>query len=128
MIFFVCFLIILRPPRYTRTDTLLPNTTLFRSRKGGETGKTVGTGVAHELGSGIPLVTRGRPRAGPGRRGGAGANRTRLNRELSSRAASPVKPRPPRRAAAAMCDACAHVQSARPRQVDRKSTRLNSSH
>src|SRR3546814_3607665 len=70
--------------------------------------KTVGTGVAHELGSGIPLVTRGRPRAGPGRRGGAGANRTRLNRELSSRAASPVKPRPPRRAAAAMCDACAH--------------------
>src|SRR3546814_1876663 len=29
-------------------------------RKGGEAGKTVGTGVAHELGSGIPLVTRGR--------------------------------------------------------------------
>src|SRR3546814_14647790 len=28
-------------------------------RKGGEAGTTVGTGVAHELGSGIPLVTRG---------------------------------------------------------------------
>src|SRR3546814_998776 len=84
-------------------------------RKGGEAGKTVGTGVAHELGSGIPLVTRGRPRAGPGRRGGAGANRTRLNRELSSRAASPVKPRPPDRKSTRLCDACAHVQSARPR-------------
>src|SRR3546814_18368215 len=111
------------PPRTTRTDPLVPDSALFRSgqrrgldrlglrqrrhggrdeggrghREGGEDGKTVGTGVAHVLGSGIPLVTRGRPRAGPGRRGGAGANRTRLNRELSSRAASPVKPRPPDR-------------------------------
>src|SRR3546814_12435460 len=29
---FFCFLIILRPPRSTRTDTLFPYTTLFRSR------------------------------------------------------------------------------------------------
>src|SRR3546814_18076096 len=28
---FVCFLMILRPPRSTRTDTLFPYTTLFRS-------------------------------------------------------------------------------------------------
>src|SRR3546814_6611332 len=53
-------------------------------RKGGEAGKTVGTGVAHELGSGIPLVTRGRPRAGPGRRGGAGARSEEHTSELQS--------------------------------------------
>src|SRR3546814_11153486 len=29
---FVCFLMIRRPPRSTRTDTLFPYTTLFRSR------------------------------------------------------------------------------------------------
>src|SRR3546814_15066280 len=30
---------ILRPPRYTRTDTLFPNTTLFRSRQNGRNGE-----------------------------------------------------------------------------------------
>src|SRR3546814_2750176 len=30
--FFVCFVMIRRPPRSTRTDTLFPYTTLFRSR------------------------------------------------------------------------------------------------
>src|SRR3546814_11575716 len=30
-LFFVFVLMILRPPRYTRTDTLVPYTTLFRS-------------------------------------------------------------------------------------------------
>src|SRR3546814_14421782 len=30
-----CFLMIRRPPRSTRTDTLFPYTTLFRSRAGG---------------------------------------------------------------------------------------------
>src|SRR3546814_20036002 len=30
---FVCFLLIRRPPRSTRTDTLFPYTTLFRSRR-----------------------------------------------------------------------------------------------
>src|SRR3546814_3043649 len=30
--FIVCFLMIRRPPRSTRTDTLFPYTTLFRSR------------------------------------------------------------------------------------------------
>src|SRR3546814_3036153 len=33
MIFIVCFLSIRRPPRSTRTDTLFPYTTLFRSRR-----------------------------------------------------------------------------------------------
>src|SRR3546814_599445 len=31
IIYFLFFLIILRPPRYTQTDTLFPYTTLFRS-------------------------------------------------------------------------------------------------
>src|SRR3546814_13638900 len=33
--FFLLFLMIRRPPRSTRTDTLFPYTTLFRSRKSG---------------------------------------------------------------------------------------------
>src|SRR3546814_16288821 len=33
-VFFVFFLMIRRPPRSTRTDTLLPYTTLFRSLRG----------------------------------------------------------------------------------------------
>src|SRR3546814_2131275 len=32
-VFFFCFLMIRRPPRSTRTDTLFPYTTLFRSRE-----------------------------------------------------------------------------------------------
>src|SRR3546814_15051831 len=32
--FFICFLMIRRPPRSTRTDTLFPYTTLFRSQRG----------------------------------------------------------------------------------------------
>src|SRR3546814_14351253 len=32
---FLCFLMIRRPPRSTRTDTLFPYTTLFRSWRGG---------------------------------------------------------------------------------------------
>src|SRR3546814_4884126 len=31
MFFFLCFVLIRRPPRSTRTDTLVPYTTLFRS-------------------------------------------------------------------------------------------------
>src|SRR3546814_14683294 len=34
------FLIIRRPPRSTRTDTLFPYTTLFRSQRADETGRT----------------------------------------------------------------------------------------
>src|SRR3546814_11474244 len=40
----VCFLMIRRPPRSTRTDTLLPYTTLFRS---------AGTGIDFNLVAGI---------------------------------------------------------------------------
>src|SRR3546814_7281378 len=54
MMFF--FLIIRRPPRSTRTDTLFPYTTLFRSRSGS---------------SGRPPSGRGRDRS-PGRPSGTG--------------------------------------------------------
>src|SRR3546814_8696274 len=37
---------ILRPPRSTRTDTLFPYTTLFRSPTGGSTGRPQGAGAA----------------------------------------------------------------------------------
>src|SRR3546814_21090412 len=36
-----CFLMIRRPPRSTRTDTLFPYTTLFRSRRGDREGGDV---------------------------------------------------------------------------------------
>src|SRR3546814_19358519 len=45
----ICFLIIRRPPRSTRTDTLFPDTTLFRSAAAGtvrrriEEGALIGT-------------------------------------------------------------------------------------
>src|SRR3546814_7953573 len=40
----ICFLMILRPPRSTRTDTLIPSTTLFRSPGDISTGQ--GTSIA----------------------------------------------------------------------------------
>src|SRR3546814_19863766 len=40
-ILFVFFLMILRPPRSTRTDTLFPYTTLFRSTLTAESGRLV---------------------------------------------------------------------------------------
>src|SRR3546814_14784983 len=64
----VFFLMIRRPPRSTRTDTLLPYTTLFRS------------GVAHRGGH----LAVGAPRAGNRHRALAGrADRARLHDRLS---------------------------------------------
>src|SRR3546814_89808 len=63
MWFFVYFLLIRRPPRATRTDTLLPYTTLFRS----STGRAYST-PAHTLpsarGNGEPLTGRFSPANG----------------------------------------------------------------
>src|SRR3546814_18810600 len=48
MILCLFFLMIRRPPRSTRTDTLFPYTTLFRSRALGKTAVYVrGCGVSH---------------------------------------------------------------------------------
>src|SRR3546814_14938466 len=94
------FLMIRRPPRSTRTDTLFPYTTLFRSprllRAVGEPGF-----LPREL----PLLQRTDP-PGPDRRRHrptAGAREIR-----PSHRASPIAPSP--------------------LEIDRKSTRLNSSH
>src|SRR3546814_12683396 len=42
--FVLCFLMVRRPPRSTRTDTLLPYTTLFRSQVEVEQGKVEAAG------------------------------------------------------------------------------------
>src|SRR3546814_16396686 len=45
VVHFLCFLSIRRPPRSTRTDTLFPYTTLFRSEAGEETAGIAGEGA-----------------------------------------------------------------------------------
>src|SRR3546814_10085413 len=47
--FLFFFLMIRRPPRSTRTDTLFPYTTLFRSRSRREIHKTPGRDLLHRL-------------------------------------------------------------------------------
>src|SRR3546814_17231091 len=49
-LWFFFFLMIRRPPRSTRTDTLFPYTTLFRS----PVGVGVGVGVGEGVGVGVP--------------------------------------------------------------------------
>src|SRR3546814_15161664 len=48
----VFFLMILRPPRSTRTDTLFPYTTLFRSARGGRSAARTLSGAAQRGGPG----------------------------------------------------------------------------
>src|SRR3546814_13082402 len=66
------FLMIRRPPRSTRTDTLFPYTTLFRSqRHRPQPGRSARGGGAHRLpGADAALLCAGRPRHGGGRRAG----------------------------------------------------------
>src|SRR3546814_15752659 len=96
-----------RPPRSTRTDTLFPYTTLFRSALRGA--------------------------------GAAGDERRRPRRPLSdppvveaARVVDMARRRPDRNrgilVAARPRAAAGHLARAPPPQVDRKSTRLNSSH
>src|SRR3546814_2358470 len=66
------FLMIRRPPRSTRTDTLFPYTTLFRSRAGADPRRSRSRAGAIDAYS---AETRRRiARAGPGRRDDAGAD------------------------------------------------------
>src|SRR3546814_8149350 len=54
-----CFLMIRRPPRSTRPDTLFPYTTLFRSRPAVGAARThlrVGPGGARLAGARLPLI------------------------------------------------------------------------
>src|SRR3546814_16189111 len=108
LLFFFCFffLMIRRPPRSTRTDTLFPYTTLFRSRRHRrESGRTIR----------IATSACGRPAAPPAHR----ARRRRARSDHAPSAAPP--PRASHRGAAGAIAGAAPVP-------DRKSTRLNSSH
>src|SRR3546814_12457481 len=101
-----------RPPRSTRTDTLFPYTTLFRSRRTGapEPPRRMGLHDARRAGAAAAIAGRSRPLA----------RRTRLLyrkppcRERQGEA--------PARLDAALSDLSRGVAG------DRKSTRLNSSH
>src|SRR3546814_3376629 len=75
-----------RPPRSTRTDTLFPYTTLFRSGHGADGG----------------VALRGGGRAGPGRpqgHAGAAAPRARRRAGVGRLAGPPAGPEPRRRRA-----------------------------
>src|SRR3546814_4544020 len=48
-----------RPPRSTRTDTLFPYTTLFRSRHGGSTSRFTSTGSSANVGRASPGALEG---------------------------------------------------------------------
>src|SRR3546814_20980880 len=104
------FLMIRRPPRSTRTDTLLPYTTLFRADRVGR---------------------RRQHRQGRGRRGGP-ALYPRQGK-LGDAAGEGVERLPPRDAGARrktddQLHADAAIALAVEHRQDRKSTRLNSSH
>src|SRR3546814_3790771 len=111
-----------RPPRSTRTDTLFPYTTLFRSkpRKGG--------------GSAAPVAENGSDGAADRRRGarfqqsaygcsertGFDGSHLRPGKDRKTEGGHSSRDRSRRKTDAAAFDLCA--------QIDRKRTRLNSSH
>src|SRR3546814_17422179 len=101
MFFVFFFLMIPRPPRSTRTDTLCPYTTLFRSLRRGEVPHAAHGDVAHV---GVEEVAAGQAEVD---QDGA-ADRIAVDHDV-------------RRLDVA-------VQDAQVVGVDRKSTRLNSSH
>src|SRR3546814_15809444 len=90
---FIFFLMIRRPPRSTRTDTLFPYTTLFRSSKKADRQTGSSGGPARRRATSV--LRRGRSIRNPARRRG-------------------------RKGRACLCG--------RNVEIDRKSTRLNSSH
>src|SRR3546814_6795373 len=115
------FLMIRRPPRSTRTDTLFPYTTLFRSFHGSAAARPAGAALRPAADRAVALrrpaadpALRRRPGGGvgdhagrrPGGGGRAGRARPRRRRHVGARAG----------------------RHGRPAGGDRKSTRLNSSH
>src|SRR3546814_4165650 len=109
-----------RPPRSTRTDTLLPYTTLFRS---GRDKRLTGT-IKAEIGQAEGWkAASGRPFDADDRKGGCGrseSNRHSFRNRILSPARLPVSPRPHVIAVRQLAKSAA--------TVDRKRTRLNSSH
>src|SRR3546814_14463689 len=106
VIFLFFFLIIRRPPRSTRTDTLFPYTTLFRSRRAG---------------AGAGRLAPVRPRRLPCRQADTGV--LRLGGEQLRRAAAAGLLRPPRTVAAAARDHHAHGRTGRAEEIGRASCR-----
>src|SRR3546814_9904748 len=119
-----------RPPRSTRTDPLFPYTTLFRSPDVGLVERAVVAAPAIALVDGAVPVELVIPCRCPGRRlhreFGAGmelvAARARHGVDDTTGAAAEL-----RRIAAGL-DLELFVERERNRRIDRKSTRLNSSH
>src|SRR3546814_13637357 len=106
-----------RPPRATRTDTLFPYTTLFRSVEAIEAAPHARGNVRH--------------RRHPQRQ----IDRLLLPANVERPAVHDIEENPPLRAGRRLehtddlpCAAVAHPDSGRIRAADRKSTRLNSSH
>src|SRR3546814_12691877 len=96
---FVFFLMIRRPPRSTRTDTLFPYTTLFRSDRpsrpdaggGGRTGAPIGTGRIDRA------TAAARTRAcGPGRTPRGSQDFARVRADAKSGLTESSYPRHPR--------------------------------
>src|SRR3546814_4244211 len=121
MLFLLFFVMIRRPPRSTRTDTLLPYTTLFRSRSGKIDLACGGLrSVVRFPGTvSLQLRLRLRPAARWGRARGRGAQLRLSPQEGDGRDTDRCRGSSPRRSYAAR-----HAAGAE----DRKSTRLNSSH
>src|SRR3546814_1654565 len=141
------FLMILRPPRSTRTDTLFPYTTLFRARKTGRGAAIVAVAAsprlhpreaarlqfaydaARHLVVKVGAVGGGLGSAAPA----VGAAAAGLAHGVPPNAAQKPSGHPPERGWAAKCDLSGAARR-RPapagpqRSGDRKSTRLNSSH
>src|SRR3546814_17462375 len=118
MIFFF-FLMLLRPPRFTRTDTLFPYTTLFRSAES----QTIADTGGHD-------GRRGEPRGrvdGNGSVGGQYSRPERQGRDVAFADRAQAKDE-----AAASCGDSRLVgvrhDAGIEQRGDRKSTRLNSSH
>src|SRR3546814_11025583 len=118
----VVFLMIRRPPRSTRTDTLFPYTTLFRSE---EQLRIFGNGrIAHGAGLDQPLSAAQGPDPANQRAGADRRLRRRANR-CSGRNTHKLKSG---REMMMLAEQDFYAALEAGRKPDRKSTRLNSSH
>src|SRR3546814_6516714 len=111
-----------RPPRSTRTDTLFPYTTLFRSTIGNAGRVAVEWVAGQVMPIAINRLQRGRERGVVPAEVGVRQDRLAVDdREL-------VRVEPELRALGPIFMRCRRAILAVPQMLDRKSTRLNSSH
>src|SRR3546814_12132110 len=133
-LFIFFFLMIRRPPRSTRTDTLFPDTTLFRSRPGQgplglrpapASGERPGAAQLRAGEDARVAAAADRRRRIPARTEGAAGRDRRARQHLGQPV--PGLRRPGAQAAGARLPG-RRAAGRRPAGEDRKSTRLNSSH